>query len=138
LKDVLEPADNSGMARQRSAQEIQQLLEKYRASGLTQSEYCRQTGVVLSSLGRYLRRNRSEQRLVKVKLEAPSEPGVGFVLMLAITVAMIAACLFGVLMPTALRALKADPKIAAGPIVLALTDLATLLCYFNMAGILLG
>ena len=64
--------------------------------------------------------------------------GVGFVLTLAIAVAMITACLLGVLMPTALRALKADPKIAAGPIVLALTDLATLLCYFNMAGILLG
>ena len=59
-------------------------------------------------------------------------------LTLAITVAMITACLLGVLMPTALRALKADPKIAAGPIVLALTDLATLLFYFNMAGILLG
>ena len=57
---------------------------------------------------------------------------------LAITVAMITACLLGVLMPTALRALKADPKIAAGPIVLALTDLATLLFYFNLAGILMG
>ena len=64
--------------------------------------------------------------------------GVGLVLTLAITVAMITACLLGVLMPTALRALKADPKIAAGPIVLALTDLATLLVYFNLAGILLG
>jgi magnesium transporter len=64
--------------------------------------------------------------------------GVGLVLTLAITVAMITACLLGVLMPTALRALKADPKIAAGPIVLALTDLATLLFYFNLAGILLG
>lgn len=79
---MLELADTSGMARQRSAQEIKQLLEKYRASGLTQSEYCQQTGVGLSTLGRYLRRNRSEQRLVRVKLEAPSEPGVGFVLML--------------------------------------------------------
>lgn len=64
--------------------------------------------------------------------------GVGLVLTLAIMVAMITACLLGVLMPTALRALKADPKIAAGPIVLALTDLATLLFYFNLAGILLG
>jgi magnesium transporter len=64
--------------------------------------------------------------------------GVGLVLALAITVAMITACLLGVLMPTTLRALKADPKIAAGPIVLALTDLATLLFYFNLAGILLG
>lgn len=63
--------------------------------------------------------------------------GVGLVLALAITVAMITACLLGVLMPTALRALKADPKIAAGPIVLALTDLATLLFYFNLAGMLM-
>jgi magnesium transporter len=36
-----------------------------------------------------------------------------------------------------LRVFKADPKIAAGPIVLAMTDLATLLIYFNLAGILL-
>jgi magnesium transporter len=64
--------------------------------------------------------------------------GVGLVLTLAITVAMVTACLLGVLMPTALRALKADPKIAAGPIVLALTDMATLLFYFNLAGIWMG
>ena len=63
--------------------------------------------------------------------------GVGLVLVLAITLAMITACLLGVLMPTALRALKADPKIAAGPIVLALTDLATLIFYFNLAAILM-
>jgi magnesium transporter len=36
-----------------------------------------------------------------------------------------------------LRAARADPKIAAGPIVLALTDLATLLFYFTVAGMLL-
>ena len=29
---------------------------------------------------------------------------------------------------------KADPKIAAGPIVLAMTDLAALLFYFTIAG----
>jgi magnesium transporter len=62
----------------------------------------------------------------------------GLVLAGAITVAMITACLLGVLMPTALRVARADPKIAAGPIVLALTDLLTLLFYFNLAGILLG
>lgn len=66
-----------------------------------------------------------------------SAVGVGLVLTLAIAVAMITACLLGVLMPTVLRAARADPKIAAGPIVLALTDLATLLFYFNLAGILL-
>ena len=33
-----------------------------------------------------------------------------------------------------LRLAKADPKIAAGPIVLAMTDLAALLFYFTIAG----
>lgn len=73
------------MARRRSAEKIDQLIEQYRASGLTQIGYCRQNGIVLSTLGRYLRqRNGSEQGLVKVKVEsAPApEPGTGFVLVL--------------------------------------------------------
>ena len=75
--------DTGGMASRRSTEEIQQILEQYRASGLSQPEYCRQAGMVLSTLGRYLRRNqRPEQPLVRVKVEAPPEPGTGFVLML--------------------------------------------------------
>jgi magnesium transporter len=35
--------------------------------------------------------------------------------------------------PTLLHALKLDPKIAAGPITLALSDIFTLLFYFSMA-----
>jgi hypothetical protein len=71
------------MAQRRSREEIQQILEEFRASGLSQLEYCRQSGVVLSSLGRYLRRNESsEQRLVRVKVETPVAPDTGFVLML--------------------------------------------------------
>ena len=71
------------MARRRGSEEIQQIVEHFRASGLSQLEYCRQTGVVLSSLGRYLRRTKgSEPQLVQVKVEAPPEPGTGFVLML--------------------------------------------------------
>src|SRR5437660_8048870 len=78
-----ETVDTGGMAQRRSPEEIQQILEQFRASGLSQMEYCRQTGMVLSTLGRYLRRiNTPEQQLVKVKLEAPPEPGTGFVLML--------------------------------------------------------
>ena len=65
------------------------------------------------------------------------EAFVSGVLGAAITVSMLTACVFGVLFPTVLHAAKADPKIAAGPIVLALTDLATLLFYFTIAGILL-
>jgi hypothetical protein len=75
--------DTVGMASRRSTEEIQQILERYRASGLSQLEYCRQTGMVLSTLGRYLRRNqRPEQQLVRVKVEAPTEAGTAFVLML--------------------------------------------------------
>jgi hypothetical protein len=71
------------MARRRSSEEIQQVVEQFRASGLSQMEYCRQRGMILSSLGRYLRRGKSpEQQLVRVKIESPPEPGTGFVLML--------------------------------------------------------
>ncbi len=48
-----------------------------------------------------------------------------------------AACTFGLGVPTALHALKLDPKIAAGPITLALADIFTLLFYFTIASILL-
>jgi hypothetical protein len=71
------------MAKQRSAEEIEQLVEQYRASGLTQIEYCQQSGMVLSTLGRYLRRRSGgEQRLVRVKVGAAPESDAGFVLVL--------------------------------------------------------
>ena len=54
-----------------------------------------------------------------------------------IWISMITACALGIVLPTALRALRRDPKVAAGPIVLATADLATLLFYFNLSGILL-
>lgn len=37
------------------------------------------------------------------------------------------------LVPTGLHALKLDPKIAAGPVTLAFTDIFTLFFYFGMA-----
>ena len=59
-------------------------MAQFRASGLSQREYCRQSGMVLSSLGRYLRRVKSpEQQLVRVKIESSREPDTGFVLMLS-------------------------------------------------------
>jgi magnesium transporter len=54
---------------------------------------------------------------------------VGFSLLLAICM----ACLIGLSVPSLLHRLKLDPKIAAGPIALALADIATLLFYFNLA-----
>src|SRR5881394_1735556 len=46
---------------------------------------------------------------------------------------MITACLFGVGLPLAVRLLGLDPRIAAGPLVLALSDLAALMFYFTLA-----
>jgi magnesium transporter len=54
-----------------------------------------------------------------------------------IGISLIFACIFGLSMPTLLHALKLDPKIAAGPITLALTDLFALLFYFTLASIVL-
>lgn len=51
----------------------------------------------------------------------------------SILMSMMAACLIGLLIPTLLHALKLDPKIAAGPITLALADLCTLVIYFSFA-----
>lgn len=55
----------------------------------------------------------------------------------AITASMVTAALLGLLLPTMLHAARRDPKIAAGPIVLATADLCTLLIYFNLATALL-
>jgi magnesium transporter len=50
---------------------------------------------------------------------------------------LAAASLFGLSVPTALHALRLDPKIAAGPVTLALADLCTILVYFALASALL-
>lgn len=62
---------------------------------------------------------------------------LGVVIMVAITLSMITACVLGILLPALLYWFDRDPGIASGPIVLALADLATLLFYFNLAGALL-
>jgi magnesium transporter len=54
-----------------------------------------------------------------------------------VTMAMATAAILGVALPVAFRALRRDPRIAAGPVVLALTDFVTLIFYFNIAGWLL-
>ncbi len=54
-----------------------------------------------------------------------------------ISLALCAACFFGLSVPALLHALKLDPKIAAGPVTLAFTDIFTLLFYFGLAALLL-
>ena len=55
----------------------------------------------------------------------------------SILLTLCAACLFGLSVPALLHALRLDPKIAAGPVTLALTDVFTLLAYFGLAAVLL-
>ena len=56
----------------------------------------------------------------------------------SIALAMLTAALLGVILPTVVRALRGDPKVAAGPVVLAAGDVLTVLFYMNLAGWLLG
>jgi len=62
---------------------------------------------------------------------------VSFAIGASILLALCAACFFGLTVPALLHALKLDPKIAAGPVTLAFTDIFTLLFYFSLATLLL-
>lgn len=48
------------------------------------------------------------------------------------------AAVVGIALPNLLRMLQRDPQVAAGPVALAITDMATLLLYFNVARWLLS
>ena len=56
----------------------------------------------------------------------------------SVTVSIFMAGLVGVLTPSLLRVVRWDPKIAAGPITLAVADLFTISCYLITARILLS
>jgi len=56
----------------------------------------------------------------------------------SIALSMITACFFGLSVPSILHRLKLDPKIAAGPITLALADFFALLFYFTSAWVVFG
>jgi magnesium transporter len=66
------------------------------------------------------------------------DPRAAVVVGSGIAMALLGACFFGLSVPTGLHALKLDPKIAAGPITLALTDVTTLVAYFGLASVVLG
>jgi magnesium transporter len=63
---------------------------------------------------------------------------VALAIALSILCAMVTSCLLGVALPTLVRMLGRDPRIAAGPVVLACSDVATLLFYLQLASLLLG
>jgi magnesium transporter len=56
---------------------------------------------------------------------------------LSIFLSLCSACFFGLTVPTLLHGFRLDPKIAAGPVTLALTDLFTLFFYFTVGTLLL-
>lgn len=62
----------------------------------------------------------------------------GFVIGASIFLSLCMACFLGLTVPTVLHALKLDPKVAAGPVTLALTDICTLFFYFGVATLLLA
>jgi len=55
----------------------------------------------------------------------------------SILLSLCSACLLGLTVPSLLHALKLDPKIAAGPVTLALADICTIVFYFTLADVLL-
>jgi magnesium transporter len=61
-------------------------------------------------------------------------PHAAFAIGASIAAAITTASLLGILLPVIVRMLRGDPRIAAGPVVLACADVATLLFYFNLAG----
>jgi magnesium transporter len=59
------------------------------------------------------------------------------VIALTILLSLCCACIYGITVPAVLHWLRLDPKIAAGPVTLALTDVSTLVIYFGLATLVL-
>ena len=55
----------------------------------------------------------------------------------SVGLSLVTACLFGLSIPSLLHSLKLDPKIAAGPVTLAITDFVALGFYFGIASLVL-
>jgi magnesium transporter len=55
----------------------------------------------------------------------------------SISIAMVLASMLGLIVPSVLHALRLDPRVASGPVTLAMADLGTLGVYFNVARVLL-
>ncbi len=76
--------------RRRSRAEAEQLVAEYEASGISQEEFCQRHGMALSTLARYRKWRRQEQRQgtqpgrwVAVELSPPRSGDSGLVVVLA-------------------------------------------------------
>lgn len=65
------------------------------------------------------------------------DAAAGLVIGLSILASVFAAGLIGLSIPTLLHAIHEDSKIAAGPVTLAVTDILTIVFYFNIAALIL-
>ena len=73
------------MVGRRSAEEVQLLLEEFRESGETRTDFCRRLGIPVTTLDyyRYREVRQARPRLARVKLTAPSsDPTASFALVL--------------------------------------------------------
>ncbi len=66
------------------------------------------------------------------------ELAFSLVLLASILLSVATAAILGLLVPAVLRMIQTDPRIASGPITLALTDIVTLLVYLGLATRVLG
>ena len=55
----------------------------------------------------------------------------------SILLSILSACVIGLSAPTIIHGLRVDPKVAAGPLALAVTDIMTVTIYFSVAAALL-
>lgn len=60
------------------------------------------------------------------------------VISLSIFFSMISACLLGIIIPALIRKFRVDPKVSSGPIVLAVSDIVSIVFYFTLANWLIG
>jgi magnesium transporter len=61
---------------------------------------------------------------------------VSFAMGFSLILSILSAGLLGVVIPSLIKAFRIDPKVAAGPVVLACADVCTLLFYFNMMNVI--
>jgi len=59
------------------------------------------------------------------------------VILASVALSVATAAVFGLFVPIAMRAIKRDPKVASGPIALAMTDIMTLFYYLGLATLML-
>ncbi|MCG3177125.1 MAG: Magnesium transporter MgtE [Candidatus Omnitrophica bacterium] len=65
-------------------------------------------------------------------------PLLGVAVGLSLNVAIVVSAIIGLSLPLVFKALRIDPAIASGPLVLAICDIQTLFVYFFMSGWVLG